>query len=272
MRFRSRHFELAIVGVASLVIFTGCGPLKVDSTWRISAPVIDGDLSDWPGGLVPLQPAPVAVGIANDNDHLYLALTVNDRMLSRRIMMGGFTIWLDPRGGHKQRVGIRFPIGPWQGPGNTRQMDFDVGSGPRWEKFALALEQVEIVGPGKNETRLFPANGSEAITVMIAAGPDGLGYELKIPLRAGPDWPVALLSNDGHQISIGLETKAFSRGQRPGGGRSGGMAPPGGGRGRGGRGGSGGRPRGGDNFGGNRPQPLDQWIKVTLAQPAASGR
>ncbi len=263
---RRLHFQLAIVGGAILVVITGCGPLKVDSVWRTSAPVIDGDLSDWPGGLVPLQPAPVAVGLANDHEHLYLALTVHDRMLSRRIMMGGFTIWLDPQGGRKQRLGIRFPIGPWQGAGRSRQMDFDVDSGPRWEQFALTLEQVEIVGPGKNETRVFPAEGG-AVSAMINGSPDGLGYELKIPLRAGPDWPVDLLSNEDHQLSIGLESASFSQGKRPGGGRRGGMAPPGGGMGRGGRGGAGGRQMGGANRGGRRPEPLDQWIKVTLAQP-----
>ncbi len=262
---RRLHFGLAIIGAAALVLTTGCGPLKVDSVWRTIAPTIDGELSDWPGGLTPLQPAPVAIGLANDSDYLYLALTVHDRMLSRRIMMGGFTIWLDPKGGHKQRLGIKFPIGPWQGPGNSRRMDFDVDSGPRWEQFALALEQVEIVGPGKNETRVFPAVGG-VVSAMITAGPDGLGYELQIPLRAGPDWPLDLLSDDGHQVSIGLETATFNRGKRPGGGRSGGMAPPGGGR-RGGRGGSGGRQMGGAHPGGHRSEPLDQWIKVTLAQP-----
>ncbi|MEE9465409.1 MAG: hypothetical protein V3W14_07565 [Candidatus Neomarinimicrobiota bacterium] len=263
---RSPHIGRAIVGVVILVVITGCGPLQVDSVWRMVPPAIDGDLSDWPGGLVPLQPAPVAVALANDHDHLYIALTVNDRMLSRRIMMGGFTIWLDPKGGRKQRLGIRFPIGPWQGPGNSQRMEFDVDSGPRWEQFALALEQVEVVGPGKNETRVFPAVGG-AVSAMITGGPDGLDYELRIPLRAGPDWPVDLLSNDGQYFGLGLETKTFNRGKRPGGGRSGGMAPPGGGRGRDGRGGFGGRSMGRNNLGGHRPKPLDQWLKVTLAQP-----
>ncbi|MCH7528414.1 MAG: hypothetical protein IH972_02560, partial [Candidatus Marinimicrobia bacterium] len=164
-------------------------------------------------------------------DHLYLALSVNDPGLSRRIMMGGFTVWLDPQGGRKQRV--------------------------------------EIVGPGKSETRVFPAGGDGHLAVMITADRDGLSYELKIPLKAGPNWPLDLQPADSHRLGIGLETPDFGRGNRAGSRRSGGMRPPGrGSPGLGGRGGSGGRPgRGGRRPGGHRPEPLDLWLRVTLAQP-----
>ena len=258
----------ALALLTALAIIAGCRPKQVDSVWRTETMVIDGQLIDWPGGLTPLQPQPVAVGITNDADHLYLALSVNDPGLSRRIMMGGFTVWLDPKGGHKQRVGIRFPIGPWQGASARPQWDPSDEPGRLWEPMALALDQVEIVGPGKSETRVFPANGNGDVAVMITGGPYGLSYELKIPLKAGQNWPLDLRPADSHRLGIGLETSAFARHDRPGGGRPGGMRPPGmGGTGRGGSGGRGSRPGDGRGSGGHRPEPLDLWLRVTLAQP-----
>lgn len=255
--------------LTALAIIAGCRTKQVDSVWRSETVVIDGELSDWPGGLTPLQPAPLAVGLTNDADHLYLALSVNDPGLSRRIMMGGFTVWLDPQGGRKQRVGIRFPIGPWQGASARRQWDPADEPGRFWERTVLARDQVEIVGPGKSETRLFPASGDGHVAVMITADRDGLSYELKIPLKAGPNWPLDLQPADSQRLGIGLETTDFARGSRAGSRRSGGMRPPGrGSPGLGGRGGSGGRlGRGGRRPGGHRPEPLDLWLRVTLAQP-----
>ena len=259
----------ALALVIALAIIAGCREKQLDSIWRTETVVIDGELADWPDGLTPLQPAPVAVGITNDAHHLYLALSINEAGLSRRILMGGFTVWLDPQGGRKQRVGIRFPIGPWQGASARRQWDPADEPGRFWERAALALNQVEIVGPGKNETRVFPAAGDGHVAVMITADRDGLSYELKIPLKAGPDWPLDLQPADSHRLGIGLETPDFGRGNRAGNRRSGGMRPPGmGSPGLGGRGGSGRRPRsGGRRPGGHRPEPLDLWLRVTLAQP-----
>ncbi len=258
----------ALALLTALVIIAACRPPQVDSVWRTQTVVIDGDLADWPGGLTPLQPKPVAVGITNDADHLYLALSVNDPGLSRRIMMGGFTVWLDPKGGHKQRVGIRFPIGPWQGASGRPQWDPSDEPGRLWEPMAPALDQVEIVGPGKSETRVFPAEGDGDLAVMITADPYGLSYELKIPLKTGQNWPLDLQPANSHRLGIGLETSAFARHDRPGGGRPGGMRPPGmGGTGRGGSGGRGSQPGDGRGSGGHRPEPLDLWLRVTLAQP-----
>ncbi len=257
----------ALALLTALAIIVGCRPKQVDSVWRTETVVIDGQLTDWPDGLTPLQPAPLAVALTNDADHLYLGLSVNDPRLSRRIMMGGFTVWLDPKGGRKQRVGIRFPIGPWQGVSARPQWDPADESGRLWEPMALALDRVEIVGPGKSETRVFPASGDGDLAVMISADSYGLSYELKIPLKAGPNWPLDLQSDDG-RLGIGLETTAFAHGDRSARRRNGGMRPPGmGGGGRGGRGGSGGRSGGGRGPGGHRPEPLDLWLKVTLAQP-----
>ncbi len=254
----------ALALLTALAIITGCRTKQVDSVWRTAAMVIDGELTDWPAGLTPMQPAPLAVGITNDDHHLYLALSVNDPGLSRRIMMGGFTVWLDPQGRRKQRVGIRFPIGPWQGVSARPQWDPADEPGRLWEPMALALDQVEIVGPGKSDTRVFPAGGNGDLAVMITADPYGLSYELKIPLMAGPNWPLDLLVDDG-RLGIGLETPAFARGGRPGGRHTGGMRPPGmGGAGQGGRGS---RSGGGRGPGGHRPEPLDLWLTVTLAQP-----
>ncbi|MCH8328389.1 MAG: hypothetical protein IID15_07715, partial [Candidatus Marinimicrobia bacterium] len=140
----------------------------------------------------------------------------------------------------------------------------------------LASEQfVEISGPDKDDLAHVPLSSEEGIQVAIGMSDYGLlVYELRIPLVANDGTPHAVGAAPGQTIGIGFETGSLTpqggrrSGFSPAGGRGGGISVGG----RGGRSG-GGRRGGGFRTGGGRgpspaqtSQPLNHWVKVTLAK------
>ncbi len=123
-----------------------------DSQVRDGAITVDGKYNDWYGHLQPFGKEPIAIQFLNDGEFLYVRLTASDAATRMQIVRQGMTIWFDPGGGSRKKLGIKYPVveggGPgWLGGGPRRR-----GEGVADEEIAPA-DRVDILGPGKNDAR-----------------------------------------------------------------------------------------------------------------------
>jgi hypothetical protein len=196
-------------------------------------------------------------------------------------MMGpGLTVWFESEDGKK--LGIHYPMGfmnreatPSYGQEGTP------GAEERGRSDLQAFQDLEILGPGKNDRNLLSPLHVPGIIVKFGSSQGSTVYELKVPLRESIDHPYAAGVAAGSSLKLGIETGKYESGRGQGGGTGGGM--PGGGMGGGRRGGGGGMSgggrsgggrggggrSGGDTGAGSRPDPLDFRAEVHLAGSTA---
>jgi len=84
-------------------------PPHFDSHLPGGALAIDGKFDDWSGNLEPLGENPMSIQVANDGAYLYLRMTASDAGTRMEITRLGMTVWFDPAGGTRKKLGIRYP-------------------------------------------------------------------------------------------------------------------------------------------------------------------
>ncbi len=249
------------------VLISGCASRVTVQSQRVTQNIlINGHDDDWEGQMQIIEKTGVAIGIRNDDDYLYLALSPLNRGMAMQWMTAGLTVWLDSTGGKNKRFGIHFPIGlsdlgipPMIMMGMPGERDTKRDN-PLEKMSDRLLEEVEIIGPGKYDKQRIGTKESTTLQVRLTHNPNGMFYELRIPLQNDPRNVCAINTRPGKNLGIGLETGKMERGR--------GMPPMG----EGGLGGprGGGRP-GGSRSGGRPPEmeraePLSVWISTTLSE------
>jgi hypothetical protein len=237
-----------------------------DSHARDGAIAIDGKFDDWSGNLDPVGTNPMSMQVLNDGEFLYLRMTASDAGVRMEIMRLGMTVWFDPGGGTKKKLGIRYPAieaGSFGGLVRGRGRRGDPGSGD--DNAGPPLDRVDILGPGKDDARSLTRDHLSGVDVAVRTEQGLLEYELKVPLKHTGDRPYAIDAEPGKTIGIGFETGKLAQqasGDRRGGGFGGGGM---GGRGGGGMGGRRGGGGGGSQDRPQPPKPIKAWTTVTLA-------
>jgi len=231
--------------LAALVIVFSAG-CKTFNTYSadsrpVSKPItIDGKTDDWQGDLYVVPNERMSIGFLNDRENLYICLLSSDATIRAQIMTQGFTVWFDPKGGKEKAFGIRYPLGsqggrqPGQKPGAPPG---EMKEPPTFDPSAEALGEFEIVKSEKDPVQRLAFSDIKGLEMRVASSTGLIVYEMKIPLAAGADIPVAVGAAPGQAIGIGFETGKPEAPKTPGGAGSG--AP-------GGRGGAGRPPAGGE--------------------------
>lgn len=248
------HFWPSILTV-SFFLLVGCTTLKINSHWKDRDISIDGESRDWLGALYYFEDNNISAGVLNDENFIYMCMIAEEPLLRAQIMGQGLTIWFDPDGGKERSLGIKFPLGRQGQPSGEmpmRQREKEQIQEKSPEFFEKSLEELEILGPKKDETRRISVK--EVKGIEIAVDPSGglLVYELKVPLLHSEEHPYAVGAEAGDLVGIGIEVPKMDlskkrkeiEGKRPEGmgGRGGGM---------------GGRPE--------IPNGLKVWITVQLS-------
>jgi uncharacterized membrane protein YgcG len=205
------------------------------------------------------------VGILNDEDFLYFVLASGDPRTQVQVLALGFTLWFDPEGGKKKRLGINFPLG-------AREM----GAMPRggrpdpqelYELHESMDPELRILREEVDAGKVSPV-ALRGVEIALGRINGTLVYELKVPLRDLGQHDLAIGVEPGAVIGIGMETPEIDREKmreemmgRMGGGRGGGMEGGGGRMGGGRTGAGGGRPQ--------PPEPIRVWAKVRTAEVQA---
>ncbi len=266
---------LVLAGLVAGV--SGCSSTQSLVSQRVtSAVAVDGSEADWQSNLQPVKDHDgLMMGVRNDGQDLYVALVVSNETTARQIALGGLTVWFDPDGGKKKTLGVQFPLGITDRSGGLPP-GFDPGAeggrGRPAEVPMPSFARLALRHGDDDEGTPQPAASATGVTAAGSLNAGQLVLELRIPLRGTDD---AIGAAPGDQVGIGLETPGLQRPdrrERPAGGRGGppsggggfpGGGPPGGGMGGPPGGGMGGRP--GGPGGPQMPEPLDSWVRVTLA-------
>lgn len=261
------HFSILLI----VILLSACGNKPIyTSKWNSDQIVIDGTFLDWKSEIEYDSKSKFLYNVSNDRSNLYICLKVTEPNVKNKIMMRGFTVWIDTTGKQKTVLGIKYPMGrnrnmAQQNQNTQRQPVTErQGERPPGSQFRNQLELIGYNEKGKSEVVNFENAGG----VEIAVNEDpygGMQYEAKIPLTFIFNNPEAFLSGSENSVSLGFETgyvrmESGTSSGRPGGGMGGGG---------GGRSGGGGRPPGGGRPGGMAPsgnmagmtQPTKLWLK-----------
>ncbi len=258
------------VGIIIQLLGSAFADEKISSKWSATEIKIDGGDSEWVDGINYLEKEKLGFGIKNDSSYLYLCLKFESD-IQRQAKMFGFTIWFDSAGKNKKEFGIHFPIGlqnfDTEPPPEPKEPG-EYSDDPQ-QRFAPMLQEIEVLGPEKEDRNRFSVGGSFGIRAASSESQTGhFVCELKIPLKSIQSQPYAIGSELGKTLSVGFEMGEMDRDKmrermRSGGGFGGGR-PPDGDMPRGG-GRPGGFPGGGRPNGMNRPNPFKVWKQVTLS-------
>ncbi|MBN1940340.1 MAG: hypothetical protein JW843_12200 [Candidatus Aminicenantes bacterium] len=262
-----------VVLLGLVLLVAACGTMDVKSVWTGTEIKIDGRADDWQGGLVEVKGTGVSLGVRNDDRFVFLCLKAEDQRTAAQVLRAGLIVWFDPQGGAEKTLGIHYPLAAdlvalvarsrgtgEQDPAALRE---------RRQALAERREEIEILGPGRDESIQLRREELKGIEVAFANAGGVFIYEIKVPLTTVPDSPYAVVPVSGNRIGIGfdsprLEIPTYRRG-------GGGRIPGGGGIGGIGRTGSRG---GGGRIGGGRvgSDPVKMQLIVTLAEPPEIGK
>jgi hypothetical protein len=255
--------------------------------------VIDGNLNEWGDSLRYLNDEKkIPFTLANDQENLYIAIRINDRLDQARIINAGVTLSMDPKGKKKETFTMTFPLSD---PGSKPQFGFhkdDNGELTQQDRDELARERlttlrnIKVTGFKDIEYDMITTSNTYGIKAAIDYDADGnLVYEAAIPLKffhvdnpSKNEWAFNFKINGMQKPAMtgqGGDTQGGGgggRGGRGGGGGGGGRMGGGGGGGMGGGGGRGGKGGGGGGGQSNNSQSselfksVDFWEKFHLAK------
>jgi hypothetical protein len=246
-----------------LVMLIGCsGSQELRSGWTNQEFAITGDGNHWQSGTVEISGPDVAVGVKNDENHLYIGIVTSNRATQLQMLGLGCTAWFDTEGKKDKTFGIQFPVS-----GLLQGRRFPTRDNPA-ELQALitsAQRQLVIRGPGVGEQRRMLVKDAGGIEARIGYVDGTMTYELKVPLRKSQEHPNAINADLTKPLFVGLETGDIAeamKGQPDVSNRSTVTSV---------RGRSGGRSGGDSGQGPGRdvPEPLKHWITVHLSSAAS---
>ena len=250
--------------IGSLLLF-GCvlaagGGVRADdpvqSRWRPDDVRIDGVMTDWTD--LTFVSKEVALGVANDREHLYFVVVTSNPAVTTQIIRAGLSVYVDPKGKRGQAFGVRIPpVGSRLAPGTPS---------PRPDEPPL-LSYFDILGPGRDDLRRVMVEEPSGVALRIGSHDGAFFMEVQVPFETGANRPYAPgIDLTKGVAALGIVTPEPPRTPSRGGGRGGrggGMA--------GGMGGglpTGGYPSGAMPGGGPEPakgKSIDIWTTVKLA-------
>jgi len=89
-----------------LIIFVNCNNIELNSKWRDREISIDGMQFEWENALLNIKNEKINLGLLNDDEYLYICLVPLDQDIIRQAMTQGFTVWFEPNGNPKKKLGI----------------------------------------------------------------------------------------------------------------------------------------------------------------------
>lgn len=231
---RSRYFQLFIALLFVIFFISSCSqPKYISSVWaggetpKNEINLVDDYRYD--------RESKLFYRITNDRNNLYIHLNTIDETTQAKLLMFGFTVWIDSTANNKKLLGIRYPLSrnerkPYPTTGLSRSGDFLRNNQENRTSLINQLNEIELIGfEGKKSTSLLFAQNEKDIRGDIAFGENGaLLYKLTLPLERIGAGTLTNESELGLLMESGKIEIAGPSGGKPGGamggGRSGGGA------------------------------------------------
>ena len=292
-----RYIVIALLSIAMLSS-SGLRAQDAMSVWTDTAIVVDGKIKEWPSFFrFYISGAKLQFDFYNDSANIYFCVKAVDIEAQSRLMHAGLSLWFDPTGKKKQKIGITFPMKLERSPGDAPKRlraDSDPSMASSEERSRVSRLRQSV---------LFAQNAIKVTGIMAITAPL-INIQNKYGIEIAYDWdslsilsieykiPLALIlqhplvaSDFQHPLGMGivvgaLETEHVATSPTPGGGQGaqrGGMSNSGG---MGGAGGGGGGRGGGGRGSQNNNLANDRfnndnaeqkvWLKVHLETKPAS--
>jgi hypothetical protein len=242
--------------------------IELKSTWSGTPVEVSGTGEGWAANFVPVGDPPILVSVENDAQYLYVTLRTSDPKVKSEIAFGGLTVWAEAPKATSGGMGVHFPLhvrgqggGGQHGSRESGSEDSGSSKGPPLGTINDYSTEFALLGPTREDTLTVGREPGEPVQVAIGDDSGVLVYQVRLPLQATDDHPVAVGAAPGTPVNVTLDTSRPKRqaraegaegegseGENPEGGPppDGGMGPGGYGGGYGGSGrGPGGYPGGG---------------------------
>lgn len=198
-----------------LVFLNGCGNEEIKSMWNNNSIVIDGNQKDWLGKLKYFPDQKVGIGIANDDNNLYLCLATQDTGKMFQLFITGFTVWFNPpHGGEK--VGIQYPLTLEEAGGSMPRRNRQEGRKPdfnvRLDRYKSVQTEFRIVNADNFPLTSYNLINNIGISIDVGYQLGLLVYEMKIPLKGDLVGDHVLNLAPGDEFTLGFESGEFNRG------------------------------------------------------------
>jgi hypothetical protein len=211
----NKYAGLLLIACALLGL-SGCVDFTMRSSWKDHEIAFDGANNEWQKDMV--KEHNVGFGAFNDDQNLYLCLSVTDKVTKAQ-MMGlfrqDFYVWIDTRTGtygkRMRNLGLRFS-------NDSEFMDEDMVTKTRYLKvhaFQVIADEmmnhlnIQVV---RNFSPLRPLSEAKGIDSGVTVFKDGrqLVYVLKVPLVRSAEHPYAIGALPGATVYMGLETSPIN--------------------------------------------------------------
>jgi hypothetical protein len=190
-----------VVAIVTMPAFPG--KLEIDSQPTGAAVQVDGNLAEWQDTMTFIKSERLYLGVANDDEHVYLAMQSRDTDVNRAVVMSGLIVKLDTGG--RETLGIEYPAGlatsGGSGSRNRPRSQQEVA-----ERFRASLGVFTVTGPGKKDRETLPVDDGRGIEVACDVGAGGFVYELKVPLRRTEVHPYAVGAGLRDALRVTVDT------------------------------------------------------------------
>jgi len=182
------------------------------SAWKDHEIVFDGKNKEWQKAMH--KERNVAFGAFNDDQNLYLCMSITDRVTKAQVMglfKQDFYVWVDTWTGmefqRQRKFGVRFS-------NDSAFMNADMLLKTRYlqvHSFQVIADEmmshltIQVMKRFHPVASLAEAKGIDA-NIMVFKDGRQLVYELKLPLEESPEHPYAIGVKPGTPIYVGLET------------------------------------------------------------------
>ncbi len=216
-RLHCSKYAWLLILIVPLCVLNGCVDTVIHSAWKDHEIVVDGKDNDWPPEAM-IKEKNVAFGICNDNENLYMCLSITDKITKAQLMglfKQDFCVWIDTATGMEYKrfrnFGIRFS-------NNSAFMDEDLISKTRYlqvQSFQVIADEmmshltIQVMQNLCPVASLVEAKGIDS-AISVSKNGRQLIYELKIPLLKNAEHPYAIGAVAGKPLYIGLETSPIN--------------------------------------------------------------
>ena len=171
------------------VMPTACKDGAIESRWAGEGLLADGKMADWDNiATTYLEDQEAVVGLANNDENLYVMIRFRNPMWARTIHMSGLTVWLDADGGKDRDFRLTFRGGPSME--QIRQADSGSfrsprdGGGESPDRMGQGLtpkpDQLTCFIEGRSVEKPIPCDGTEGPSAAGTYDHDFYVYEFKI--------------------------------------------------------------------------------------------
>jgi len=181
-----------------------------------SAIVVDGNAEEWPMTWLQDDEKVFSYNICADEQNLYVRVLTKDYYAKRKLSAFGFTLWFDPAGKKKRKLGLKYPAGGNEAEERMasvrKQSDVgnSLGEKADYQKeidraLIAGIEVIELIGLADDPITATRSGITNGIKVAIALDASGAYvYEALIPFKS-----YRLSRASITELSIGFETGRF---------------------------------------------------------------